>query len=681
MQGGSKMKLTFEQGVVSYEESSEGWGFVACNHAIPVRKVEREKLYAKDGAVWVVEQDADRLAGHYPGATHYNLGGIMLRVDVEPGTHHIEVECAGSREDMLVSVNGMNPDAIQNIVYWDAAELVPNRNRAVWEGQRWSFSLVHASPSIVVEVEPLKAGVPVGIYSVSISNIEISENGQKEKDRPTIFILGDSTAQSFVFEETPMNSWGQCFYRMVDPEKANVVNYSRGGRSLKVMYTEGRFNDLLLAGRPGDYLLLQSGHNDERDRNDGKDPDGEWSRFGRGNTEEMFEQYLKEVFLPAVRLRGMIPILVTPTSRIPGDCADDTVFENSFTNRKFPDVMCKVSQETNTPLLHLTKKSVIHFNEIGAIAARSIVMTMEPGESPGKTNSGSYANGNPLNHPDGTHYKEALSRQYCRMLTEEIYRLRQEQSDESVNKLYDMLTDAVKDALKRNDFGKVFPEVCADTVSGENAYYRNQIEKMVQLQVFHKDVSGCFRPKETCTAEEFVKGIRLLWNLPENCGERYTHKPLTRENAACILYEAYVEHFGENVLLPYMTDYNGISITPSDPGYDANIPIGATVYYPLVPVERLEDLDEIEPDAREKVCEIYRLGIMRSEEGIRRGSLENGKRFCSKELVSREKAAKILYFCFVLDKPVKIENGFASGNALYASISRSRSAKLFLNSS
>lgn len=65
-----------------------------------------------------------------------------------------------------------------------------------------------------------------------------------------------------------MSAWGQCFYRMVDLSAASVINYSNGGRSLKTMHIEGRFNDMLLSGKKGDFVLLQSGHNDERSRND-----------------------------------------------------------------------------------------------------------------------------------------------------------------------------------------------------------------------------------------------------------------------------------------------------------------------------------------------------------------------------------------------------------------------------
>lgn len=682
-------RIGFENGIPVYGENAAGYGFVCKNSAMPVRTVELSELFLQDGAVCVCPADRGQFAGYHHNATDYDLGGMILRIDLEPGACRIEVECTGGEEDMLLSVSGNHPDKIRDFAFWDAAELVPNKSRARWEGNVWTFDYVHGRPFIEIEAEPLHPGQSVGIRRVTVTPME-QRQAEKGREKPTIFILGDSTAKSYVFEEAPMSAWGQCFYKMIDSEKARVVNYSNGGRSLKTMHVEGRFNDLLLSGKPGDFVLLQSGHNDERSRNEGADPDGEKIRFGGGSTEEMYYRFLTEMFLPAIRARGMRPVLVTPVTRIDGGCGDDTVFRNSFTNRRFPDVMRRAAQNTGTPLLDLNSKSVEYFNEIGAFAARAVVMAMEAGETPGKTNSGSYANGNPMNHPDGTHYKEALSKQYCRMAAEEIGRLRKEclnaqgesgclqkdgSASETIAELYELLFPQVKEALQKQDFSDVFPEVCADTKTGSGAYYRNQIEKMVQLGIFQKNTRGCFRPDDPCTVGEFSEGIRRLWRLPVCAADGVTdaaddgtdaadsgmgtaRTPITRKTAACILYDAYMRRFGDGEANkpPYMTDYNGISISPNDPNYDANIPIGETIYYPLVPVERICDLDELSEEERHKIQTVYRLGIMRSEAGIERGTLKNGTLFEPETVMSRAKAAKLLYFCFVLDKDVKVEN-------------------------
>lgn len=666
------IRIGFEDGIPLYAPG-RAYGFLDGKLAFPRRLVSTEGLFWKDAAVCVAEGDQERFQAYHPGSTDYDFGGMILRVELAPGAYDFEVVCMGGQDSIAVSIGGMQPERIAQGGYWDAGKLVPVRNRAFWEGESWRYSYVNGTSYVDISLEPLRADTVIGIREVHIKRHEFENQetgvcsgnaGQKmgaggpdREEIPSIFILGDSTAKSYVFEEAPMSGWGQLFFRMIDAEKARVVNYSNGGRSLRVMHQEGRFNDLLLSGKKGDYVLLQSGHNDERDRNEGADPDGEHSRFGRGSTEEMYYGILTRHFLPAIRAVGMIPVLVTPVTRINAGCGEDTVFRDSFQKRKFPAVMRRAAADTGTLLLDLNRKSVEHFNEVGPGAAKAMVMSLEPGETPGKTNGGSYANGNPGNHADGTHYKECLSRQYCRMVVEELERTGREENFAAAG-LWECLTQEAKEAALRRDFSKVFPEICKDTVSGRGAYYRNQIEKMVELGVFHKDEEGNFHPLSPCDGEEFLEGIRKIWKLPAGFTTECGKGPFLKKDAACILYDAYGAGFGweESDKPPYMTDYNGKNIDPTNPDFDVNLPSGETMYYPLTEFGRVTDLKELPPDVLAKLEAVYRLGLMRCEGGIERGSLENGVLFLPNTPVTREKAAKYLYFCFVLGQKVTKEN-------------------------
>ena len=57
-------------------------------------------------------------------------------------------------------------------------------------------------------------------------------------------------------------------------------------------------------------------------------------------------------------------------------------------------------------------KAKAYFEKIGSAETMDIYQSLEAGESPGKTNSGSYANGHPDNKIDGTHYKEAAGKMF-----------------------------------------------------------------------------------------------------------------------------------------------------------------------------------------------------------------------------------------------------------------------------
>jgi rhamnogalacturonan acetylesterase len=77
--------------------------------------------------------------------------------------------------------------------------------------------------------------------------------------KPTLFLVGDSTVKV----GTPGQlGWGEAIEVFFDTSKINVVNYARGGRSSRTYITEGLWNRVLTSMRPGDFVLIQFGHND-----------------------------------------------------------------------------------------------------------------------------------------------------------------------------------------------------------------------------------------------------------------------------------------------------------------------------------------------------------------------------------------------------------------------------------
>ncbi|MES2898212.1 MAG: rhamnogalacturonan acetylesterase [Pseudomonadota bacterium] len=77
---------------------------------------------------------------------------------------------------------------------------------------------------------------------------------------PTLFIAGDSTVRSA--GQNGAYGWGERLGAFFDPRKINLVNHAIGGRSSRTFYTEGRWDKLLAQLRPGDFVLIQFGHND-----------------------------------------------------------------------------------------------------------------------------------------------------------------------------------------------------------------------------------------------------------------------------------------------------------------------------------------------------------------------------------------------------------------------------------
>lgn len=643
-----------------------GCGFVDKTTSMPERTVNMSKIKTEDKGFTIVEQsvpmfdtvDKNGNKLDINKATCYNYGGMVFRVKAPAGGYHIEVEVEGGENNALLSVSAMQTYRLENSPYWDAAKKVPNLHPAKWEGDVWSFDYANGRDFMDIEIEAKEINKPVTLKTIKITPVEnnpadrilgCEEGGNitgTVRRKPAIYLLGDSTLKSYLFEEAPMCGWGQVFDRLFDSSKINVVNYSMGGRSVKQMYQEGRLNDILMTGCEGDFILIQSGHNDEKKGSDIGTASDPTARFGVGSTEAMYKEYLEKCYIPAIRARGMIPVLVTPMTR--ASKYEDGEFKNTFTteDREFVKVMKETASEMNVPLVDLNALSCQYLTEIGYDAAMSLVMSLEAGETPGKTNSGSYANGHPDNKIDTTHMKEALAKQYARLVVEEIKTL-----SNTYNALKPMVESMTPD-VKAGNWTEVYPEVCKD-VTGENAYYRNQIEKMVQLGIMYKNSEGLFEPKAEMTVDDYADAMAKLYGSDKVDTSKYGTGTLTREVMAKINLDTYNANFSEKP--KYMTDYNGTNISPDDPNYDPNLVGEEAQYYPLVGYGKITDKDEISDEYKETMEEAYELGLIRSED-VERGKMENGYTLDPKGVVTREKAAKSLYFMYVLGADIKSEN-------------------------
>ena len=79
---------------------------------------------------------------------------------------------------------------------------------------------------------------------------------------PTLHLVGDSTVRSGG-SGAGLVGWGERIKPFFDPNKINVVNDAIGGRSARTYYTEGRWQKVAEVLKPGDYVIIQFGHNDQ----------------------------------------------------------------------------------------------------------------------------------------------------------------------------------------------------------------------------------------------------------------------------------------------------------------------------------------------------------------------------------------------------------------------------------
>src|SRR5215210_3867566 len=87
----------------------------------------------------------------------------------------------------------------------------------------------------------------------------ILSTAQSSFATPTLWLIGDSTVKN----GTPrLKGWGEEIGALFDSSKVNVQNRALGGRSSRTYLTEGHWDKVLGDMKPGDFLLMQFGHND-----------------------------------------------------------------------------------------------------------------------------------------------------------------------------------------------------------------------------------------------------------------------------------------------------------------------------------------------------------------------------------------------------------------------------------
>lgn len=188
-----------------------------------------------------------------------------------------------------------------------------------------------------------------------------------QKDEITLFLVSDSTVANKPFGDgNPEKGWGQVLPLYFN-EGVQVDNHAVNGRSTKSFIDEGRWDKVLSLMKPGDYVLIEFGHNDEKI----KDP----SRYTDPDT--AYRANLKK-YIADTRAKGGIPILATPIVRRRFD-ENGQFFE---THGRYPEVVREVAKEENVPLFDMQKKTKELLISYGEERSEKLFLHLKPGEYP-----------------------------------------------------------------------------------------------------------------------------------------------------------------------------------------------------------------------------------------------------------------------------------------------------------
>ncbi len=85
----------------------------------------------------------------------------------------------------------------------------------------------------------------------------------KQKDKPTLFLIGDSTVKNGKGKgDGALWGWGSFIANFFDTDKINVENDALGGTSSRTFQTNGLWDAVLAKVKKGDFVMMQFGHND-----------------------------------------------------------------------------------------------------------------------------------------------------------------------------------------------------------------------------------------------------------------------------------------------------------------------------------------------------------------------------------------------------------------------------------
>ncbi|MGI5846873.1 MAG: glycoside hydrolase family 88 protein [Candidatus Cryptobacteroides sp.] len=227
------------------------------------------------------------------------------------------------------------------------------------------------------------------------------QQATRKEGKPMLFLAGDSTCMNGDGSgSNGMWGWGNFFSEYFSPDLA-VENDALGGLSSRTFF-DSRWNVIRDRIQPGDYVIIQFGHNDMSPINSGR---ARGTLDGTGNNPQTFimekngapeevysyGHYIRMMVRQA-KLRGGLPIVVSPTPQNNWN-SDNSIrrFEDTF------NAWCRqVAEEENVPFIDLNELAAREYDKIGKQKAQKDYFA------------------------DGVHTRENGARLYCEVLSKAI---------------------------------------------------------------------------------------------------------------------------------------------------------------------------------------------------------------------------------------------------------------------
>ncbi len=208
----------------------------------------------------------------------------------------------------------------------------------------------------------------------------------------TIFLCGNSTVVDQDYE--PWASWGQMVTRWFS-DRVCIANFAESGETASTFIQVGRLDKALSMMRPGDYLVAEFGHNDQKQHRPG---DGPYYNFATA----------LKTFIDLTRAKGATPLFATPTQR--------RAFTNGAlqeTHGEYPEAMRWVAKREGVPVIELHELTRTLFETLGEEGSKRALVHYPAGTFPGQTSE----------FKDNTHFNPYGAYEVAKCVLTEMLRL------------------------------------------------------------------------------------------------------------------------------------------------------------------------------------------------------------------------------------------------------------------
>lgn len=209
----------------------------------------------------------------------------------------------------------------------------------------------------------------------------------------TIYMIGDSTMANKQPQKYPETGWGMVFHEYFNKD-VTINNQAVDGRSTKSFITEHRWQEIYNKLKPGNYVFIEFGHNDEK--------------IDKPDIGASLEEYKANLtkFINDTKAKGAIPVLLTPITRRSYD-SNGKLF-NSHGN--YPAVVRKLAASQNVVLIDMLAKSEKLVNGLGNERSKELYNWAD---------SGKYVN-YPNGVKDNTHFSVLGAHKIAQLAVEGI---------------------------------------------------------------------------------------------------------------------------------------------------------------------------------------------------------------------------------------------------------------------